>query len=542
MNNYYVYSLNDNDLSIQQQQKRYSNLQTIELKNQVILTHETYLQLDDNDQRDEYRKKLHKTVVNYLLKIPHQNKFLLPELNFIFENCVENNSLFEPLKAAESFDVLFKITNNLILKPWRKEFYQICIYNGYFKHLVSQQIPHYEHLLKLMGYELKSKNGILNYYLTQRVSNEVLKLISFDCYVAYVEFRYIHQFAEILRNKNIRPNWSNIYNLRRKFTGDFESTLDSYLMIYNDQISEQQINRKYKHLSNLISQYEQHQQADSIEKQTKVNNNNLIDLDSLPPVANKYDSLEQLLLNSSSPDHYRSTNNNSYNNHHQATNNHQFSNHQLNNQFDNQINHHQTNGGQMNYLTQNQLNNDYYLIKHNLTNQMTNHHQAPKETNLDQVDFIDDCDEEDTMVNLMKDELNSKIKCLDSNAQKLELAMKSQHNDQLNGKIKSNSLEKRSSSKGRTTNEKKYSTLDYIKQDKKSTKSRFACKHCTYLNESKDGICKMCSKSMKGPIDPNNELTILGRECNLCTLINKKNGSNCKACGNSLTKDSPTYI
>lgn len=104
MNNFYVYNLND-DLPPKQ---RYSNLQSIELKNQVITCHETYLQLDDNDQRDEYRKRLHKYVVNYLFKIPHSSKFLLPELNFIFEHCIENNPLFEPLKAAESFDILFR--------------------------------------------------------------------------------------------------------------------------------------------------------------------------------------------------------------------------------------------------------------------------------------------------------------------------------------------------------------------------------------------------------------------------------------------------
>lgn len=428
------------------------------------------------------------------------------------------------------FSCSSRIANNLILKPWRKEFHRICIYNGHFKHLISQQIPHYEHILKLMGYELKSKNGILNYFLGKRNNQEVLKLISFDCYVAYVEFRYIYQFGyQILSSKNIKPNWQYIFRLRKKFTGDFESTLDNYLLIYNDQINEQQqqINRKYKHLSNLISQYEQNQQqADFIEKQT---NSNLIDLESLPSTNKSYDSLEQLLLNSSPPDtaNYQSTV--SYNHQPMHTNNRP------------------TNS----YL---QCSDDYYLTKHNLTNSFngnfnnnnnnTNHqYQVPNETNLDQVDFIDDVDEDDALAINLKDELNSKIKYLDNNSQKLEQAMKSNddrlNNGLINGKIKSNSLEKKSN-KTRLV-EKKYSTLD-LKGDKKKSnqqKGKWVCKHCTYMNQPKDTICKMCSKSMN-KID-NNELTVLGKECNLCTLVNSPSEDSCRACDNSL-KNSPTYI
>ena len=329
-NNFYAYSLNDDQLP----QRRYSSgLQQIEHKNQVIATHETYLQLDDNDQREEYRKKLHKYVVDFLLKIPHPNKFTLPDFNFIFDKCIEGNPLFEPLKAAESFDVLFRIANNLILKPWRKEFLRINVHNAYFTHLITEQIPHYEHILQLMGYELKNKNGILNYYLTKQNRLDMLKLISFDCFICYVELRYLYQFGEILKGKNIKPNWLFILNLRKRFTGDFESTLENYLLIYQDHLvenepraavelqrvsearksvdepkaknepradfgqlnsAEQQINQKYLHLSNLISQYEQ-----GSDRRPPANSN-LIDLDSLPPPISSYDSLEQLLLTSSS--------------------------------------------------------------------------------------------------------------------------------------------------------------------------------------------------------------------------------------------------
>ena len=156
----------------------------------------------------------------------------------------------------------------------------------------------------------------------------------------------------------------------------------------------------------------------------------------------------------------------------------------------------------------------------------------------------------------LKNEFNSKIKCLDSNAQKLEIALRSD-NDRLNtglanGKIKSNSLEKKS--KLNKSAEKKYSTLD-CRGEKKKEKSRASilssvgkkkeeprwhCKHCTFLNDPKEEICKMCSKSNKS-MSSKNELSLLGKECSLCTLVNKRNEQVCVACGQSL-KDSPTYI
>lgn len=571
-NNYYAYGLADDQL----QQKRYSSgLQQIELKNQVIATHETYLQLDDNDQRDEYRKKLHKYVVDFLLKIPHQNKFTLPDFNYIFDKCIESNPLFEPLKAAESFDVLFRIANNLILKPWRKEFTRINVHNAYFTHLVSEQIPHYEHILKLMGYELKNKNGILNYHLVKRNSLEMLKLISFDCFICYVELRYLYQFGEILKGKNIKPNWLFILSLRKKFTGDFESTLENYLLIYQDRLveydsrtaagelqrasearrsdsdlksvargeqakndyghlnlAEQQINQKYRHLSNLISQYEQGSDR------RPVTNSNLIDLDSLPPSINSYENLEQLLLNSSSSNSFQPTA--SYN-------------HQPIHIADSSPAFHSSIGAPLNRDT-GSASGGYLQCSDNhpsVRQQQQNGHTQFNETDLDQVDFIDDSP---LTVNL-KDELNSKIKCLDSNAQKLEIALKSD-NDRLNsglvnGKIKSNSLEKKS--KVNKSVEKKYSTLDCRGEKKKEkTKTsilsvgkkkedlRWHCKHCTFLNDPKDEICKMCSKSNKS-MSSKNELSLLGKECSLCTLVNKRNEQVCVACGASL-KESGTYI
>lgn len=587
-NNFYAYGLGDDQLALQQ--KRYlSGLQQIELKNQVIATHETYLQLDDNDQRDEYRKKLHKYVVDFLLKIPHPNKFTLPDFNFIFDKCIEGNPLFEPLKAAESFDVLFRIANNLILKPWRQEFHRINIYNAYFTHLVSEQIPHYEHILKLMGYslhELRSKQGVLNYHLVKRNSLDMLKLISFDCFICYVELRYLYQFGEILKGKNIKPNWRFILSLRKKFTGDFESTLENYLLIYQDHLveyessrtagdqrhellranearrsdgdlkittrsepksdlgnlnsAEQQINQKYRHLNNLISQYGQ-----SSAERRPATHSNLIDLDSLPASINSYDSLEQLLLNSSSNSFQPTA---SYNHQpiHIAGQSHLHS--SLGHSASISSNHSGASGSS--YL---QCSDNHPSIRQ----RPQNGHTQPQETDLDQVDFIDDS----PLTADLKNELNSKIKCLDSNAQKLEIALRSD-NDKLNsslnsglvnGKIKSNSLEKKS--KVNKSAEKKYSTLDCRGEKKKEKTSktsilssvvkkkedtRWPCSHCTFLNDPKDEICKMCSKSNKS-ISGKNELSLLGKQCDLCTLVNKRNEQVCVACGSSL-KDSPTYI
>lgn len=580
-NNYYAYGLGDDHLALQQ--KRYlSGLQQIELKNQVIATHETYLQLDDNDQRDEYRKKLHKYVVDFLLKIPHQNKFTLPDFNFIFDKCIEGNPLFDPLKAAESFDVLFRIANNLILKPWRKEFHRINIHNAYFTHLVSEQIPHYEHILKLMGYELRSRQGVLNYQLVKRNSLDILKLISFDCFICYVELRYLYQFGEILKGKNIKPNWLFILILRKKFTGDFESTLENYLLIYHDylveyessrtageqrrelprvnetrrsdgdlkitrnepkndfgnlgnlSLAEQQINQKYRHLNNLISQYGQGSER------RPATNTNLIDLDSLPASINSYDSLEQQLLNSSSTG-FQPT----------ASYNHQPIHIADHGSFEHNAS-----------ISSNHSGGSYLQCSdnHPTIRQRQNGHAPPQapaqapphETDLDQVDFIDDS----TLTADLKNELNSKIKCLDSNAQKLEIALRSD-NDRLNsslvnGRIKSNSLEKKS--KVNKSAEKKYSTLD-CRGEKKKEKSKtsllssagkrkeeagWSCKHCTFLNDPKEEICEVCSKSNKS-ISGKNELSLLGKECSLCTLVNKRDQQVCVACGSSL-KNSPTYI
>ena len=566
-NNFYVYNLTNNDL---QQQKRFinSSLQQIEMKQQLISMHEIYLQLDDKDQRDEYRKKLHKCTVDYLLKIAHQNKFILPDFDYLFNKCIATNSSFEPLKAAESFDTLFIITNNLILKPWRKEFQKINIYNAYFKHLLDNQIPHYHHILKLIGYESKNKNGITNYNLIKRVNLEMLKLVSFDCFICYVELRYFYQFGEILKSKNIKPNWSFILELRKRHTGDFETTLDNYLLFYQDQIEfkaenvvsknakkneqaineeQMQINKKYKHLSNLISQYEQ--QDENLIVDEKPMNRNLIDLGSLdsirPPQISSYDNLEQLL--NSSFDNLQFNHNINLINSQSTIANYQ-------QQPTTTYNHQPINNN--NHL--NLSNNNYTSLLKQESGLKAKEQLTFKETDLDQVDFIDD--DELTLKNFENEyDFSSKIKCLNNNAQKLELAIGEDSSTSFTngeGKIKSNSLEKRS--KVNKSVEKKYSTLGNEKKSSKVQKpsilssinkkkddghqKQWSCKHCTMINSQQDEICRMCSKSMRSlPNNKKDELTLLGKECDLCTLVNKKDVSACVACGNSL-KNSPTYI
>lgn len=71
---------------------------------------------------------------------------------------------------------------------------------------------------------------------------------------------------------------------------------------------------------------------------------------------------------------------------------------------------------------------------------------------------------------------------------------------------------------------------------KRKPPKTWSCNTCTYVNESENELCSMCSNK-------NKEEKWIGVElvCVACTLVNKKNQNKCELCGNALKEVIPIF-
>jgi hypothetical protein len=72
-----------------------------------------------------------------------------------------------------------------------------------------------------------------------------------------------------------------------------------------------------------------------------------------------------------------------------------------------------------------------------------------------------------------------------------------------------------------------------------SSKKKWSCHTCTFLNSPDAQICAMCSKSCQRGAEEK-PLVVGGKECLSCTYVNERNVDTCTMCQDSLL-NCPTY-
>lgn len=186
-----------------------------ELRRRLFQQHMTYLNLDDTPEKLVKKTKLEGLILEYLSLVSHRKKFDSVEVADSFDKSIISKNDFNACRAAIAFEALEKYANNLLTKPWRKEFRLINPHGECIRNLINKELIGASNILYSMGYRLRRVNYVSVYALDTCVMDpDNLARLSLDCLIAFVECQMMIQISDALKKKNIPISWLQILDIR----------------------------------------------------------------------------------------------------------------------------------------------------------------------------------------------------------------------------------------------------------------------------------------------------------------------------------------
>ncbi|XP_017769132.1 PREDICTED: protein tamozhennic [Nicrophorus vespilloides] len=506
--------------------KYYQQNQLHELWDKMRALHLSYLQLDECQQKVDQRHKLQECINKFLCQAPHNQKFFMKETSDVLHRSASSKKDFSGYKAALGFNAISMYAANLLSQPWRREYKQIKMYSGYYKHQIESNLLGAETLFEAMGYR-QNGQGVL--ILDEPICPDRLSNVSQDTLVAYVECQILNTiWEEVCAVYNVK--WLDVLKFREEYLCSPKQSVNALIYNYHQKqwavepSSPLEAPPKYYYhravpapsspppptyiyaapppvcyATNYMPHHYQAKYAppppvQMVQPQYAYNGvptAQLIELDACnQPVNQYYDVLEKRMKTLHVADESRKTTPNDDKN--------SDVNSEGNENWD--------------YVYRNLESKGYY-------NEMLHSSQPPVE---------------DT-----KSRRSRNKETLHATYKEKEKKRESYYDNVASPEV---ATKKKSKSSKTTTSNGNYKE-DTVKPQKKtsssSTTAGWHCTSCTFLNKSEATICEMCNKSRMAP--ELEEIAVGGSECTNCTYVNAKDKKICDVCGCSLD-NSPTYI
>ncbi|KAI5636084.1 hypothetical protein NE865_11183 [Phthorimaea operculella] len=146
--------------------------------------HYSYLETDDSPEKLQQRNKLEGYITEYLSLVPHECKFGLSETGKVFQRTINELPEFSAYRAGLGWAALARYAANLLAQPWRKEYRDIRLYCGYYKHEIEANMVGAETLLHTMGYKCVGQGKLS---LVAPVCPDMVAAVSRDAIIAHAE-------------------------------------------------------------------------------------------------------------------------------------------------------------------------------------------------------------------------------------------------------------------------------------------------------------------------------------------------------------------
>lgn len=194
-----------------------THLKREELRERIFQNHLAYLAHEDNPGKIEKRKALEGLIAEYLAIVPSREKFIIERVGDVLSHSVFHNEEFSAYKAAAAFQSIEKYANNLLSQPWRKEYRNIKMYSGFYKHSIDSPLPDAHQIFQAMGYSVLNK---LELELEEPVDPDPVRHVALDCLVAYVECQIMLQICESVRA--FKCTWKEVLGVRQNYICSIE--------------------------------------------------------------------------------------------------------------------------------------------------------------------------------------------------------------------------------------------------------------------------------------------------------------------------------
>lgn len=505
--------------------------------------HYSYLHEQANLQKLAYKARLEDLIREYLMMAPHEKKFIYHETALILHRSAQVKEHFSGIRASSAWSAIASYAHNLLAQSWRREFREVQIHCGYYKHNVERGLIGADVMLVLMGY---TDAGDGRFLLEGPVDPDRVALVSRDSLVAMVECQILCSLYSDLLRRGCNFSWIEILEFREKHPCSIEHALQGLMYEFNQRYIR----------SAPLENYAKYSTTDRniYNPPYRIHNNLQVPYyikdatDGLPVPGPSYIGSSHGLPCSTSMKDYTPSNSISAKQSNHCTvptgklieldvPYHSISSHEMDNQPKPLSDVHNPTLN-LNDGNSNKINKDAGWETWGASYQPAEN----KKSNYDLItdrNKVDDYDWEEAFKALNFEESPSKAAstALDSKGVEKPLDKQLDKSFDKSSRKKLKLDPNLTQTLGRDLTKKpdlKYMSLKVNLNDK------WECPACTFHNSNDIDVCEMCSKSktLGHEVQP---LVSGGRQCPKCTLVNEKGVTECDACGENL-KDSPTYI
>ncbi|KAK6642626.1 hypothetical protein RUM43_004128 [Polyplax serrata] len=220
-----------------------------ELRTLIDQQHLLYLEFDENPQKIEQRDKLETYIKEYLCLAPHSTKFTFQETADVLHQSASTKCNFSAYKAAVAWKAIGKYADNLISHPWRKEYRNIKLYCGFYKHEIEETLVGAEQMFEAMGYRHIGPSSLVLHGI---LDPDRITSVSKDAILAYVECQIMKQIWETLSTQ-FQISWLEILEFRENHIGSPDQVINSIIHKYSQrQYQEKVYHRQTQSLENHL--------------------------------------------------------------------------------------------------------------------------------------------------------------------------------------------------------------------------------------------------------------------------------------------------
>ncbi|KAL3860290.1 hypothetical protein ACJMK2_010431 [Sinanodonta woodiana] len=153
-----------------------------------------YRSILNGDDPTEERKKIYILIYQFLCLCDPEERFRSEEIEHVILETTKAD-MFTPLKAAKAFSHLERYLTILYKTPWKREYHRLNTYSGFFQTNITSHLKSADVIFRLIGYR-EERNGL--FVLTKEIDKEQQASVAFECFIASVECKVIHDIREKL--------------------------------------------------------------------------------------------------------------------------------------------------------------------------------------------------------------------------------------------------------------------------------------------------------------------------------------------------------
>lgn len=206
--------------------------------------HLLYMELDESPRKIDQREKLESYIKEYLCIAPHDKKFSFRETAEILHRSASTKDNFSGYRASVAWRAIGKYADNLVAQPWRKEYRDIKLYCGFYKHEIEESLVGAELMFEAMGYRHAGHSTMT---LPDVLDPDRVTSVSKDAIVAYVECQILKQIWETL-SSHYNFTWLEILEFRENHTGTPDQAIRALTYKYRQRQYQEQSYHRPQHL------------------------------------------------------------------------------------------------------------------------------------------------------------------------------------------------------------------------------------------------------------------------------------------------------